>query len=1132
MDNSRTEIVRLNGKNYATWKTQCRMLLLKEGLWEIVTGAEEAPADDAGADVIRQFKTRKNRALAIVTLAVETWLLYHIDDMTEPKDVWTKLQSVYQKKSWWNQYHLERRLFSMKLRDDGSVNEHLKAMSEIFRELAVIGEAVPETKRVSHLLASLPDSFDTLVTALQGQSDEAPKWDVVTERLLQEEQRRKDRSTQSAPTDERKVLFANRSRSDRRPQRSQPASTKPNADKVCHYCKNKGHIKRDCWKLAKALKKRSEESKGCAAVTSEPDSESDESGLHLAGLPLAMTTSAGVESWIIDSGSTSHMCNNKSLFTALKPISRTLKVTLADGHRVEATDIGTVTLELLLPDATTKQITLTDVLYLPKLSCNLLSVPRAFDAGLVLNFSRQSVEILDEQRQVVGIANRVGSLYHLEFCRKQQANVADKSGKERLWHRRYGHLGEQNLKNLATQRMVQNFDYDPRRSIGFCESCVGGKHHRNQFNSSTRQTREPLELVHSDVCGKISEKSLGGAEYFLTFTDDKTRYSWVYTLKSKDQVYVQFREWKAQVEKSSGKRLKTLRTDNGGEYVSKEFESYLKSEGIHHELTVPKTPEQNGVAERLNHTLVETARSMLLDAKLSKKFWGEAVFTAVYLKNRSPSRSLKGLTPYEAWFGKKPQVNHLRVFGCNAYAHVPKDERSKFDSKARKCILVGYSKQSKAYRLYDPQRKKLVVSRDVKFDEKERDPIETGSETELRDQYTIIETGDSNTRFETAETNQRSETAENDQQPQLRRSSRVRNPPQFYGREATHLCDVTEPTTFGEAVKSPIKQKWIQAMEKEMNSLFENDVYDLVELPPNHKAIGSKWVYKVKTGADGSIERYKARLVAKGFSQKVGMDYDETFCPVVRQESLRTLIAIAQQKGMKLHQVDVSTAFLNGLLEEEVYMQQPPGFIKEGEEHLVCKLNKSIYGLKQAPRCWNMALDAYLKELRFEQTKSDPCIYVSTEGETFYLGVYVDDIVLAGTTEERIREIKNALSRKFEIKDIGKLHYFLGMTIKQTDEKIWIGQPKYTENLLKKFGMQDCKPVSTPVEPGQKLEAATDRDLTVDQQKYQSAIGSLMYLSVCTRPDISFAVGNLAKFSSQPTKHHWNGLKHLSESYC
>ena len=219
------------------------------------------------------------------------------------------------------------------------------------------------------------------------------------------------------------------------------------------------------------------------------------------------------------------------------------------------------------------------------------------------------------------------------------------------------------------------------------------------------------------------------------------------------------------------------------------------------------------------------------------------------------------------------------------------------------------------------------------------------------------------------------------------------------------------------------------------------------------------------------------------------------------EESLRVLIALSVQYGLKLHQVDVTTAFLNGNLEEEVYMAQPNGFVKRVEDHLVCKLNKSIYGLKQSPRCWNTALDIHLKDMGFTQSTSDPCIYRSDEGgEIFYHGVYVDDIILAGSSEDRVKEVKAALSQKFEIKDMGKLHHFLGMSIVQNEENktVWIGQPAYTKNVLKKFGMQDCTPVNTPVDVGSKLETTTNKDECADQQQYQSAIGSLMYLMVST----------------------------------
>ena len=241
-------------------------------------------------------------------------------------------------------------------------------------------------------------------------------------------------------------------------------------------------------------------------------------------------------------------------------------------------------------------------------------------------------------------------------------------------------------------------------------------------------------------------------------------------------------------------------------------------------------------------------------------------------------------------------------------------------------------------------------------------------------------------------------------------------------------------------------------------------------------------------------------------------------------------MALSVQHGLTLHQFDVTTAFLNGTLDEEVYMQQPQGFTCQGKEELVCKLKKSIYRLKQSPRCWNSTLDAYLKKLGFVQTASDPCIYYQkTDKDIVYIGVYVDDIILAGRDEKRLQEIKGDFSKKFDIKDLGELKYFLGMKVVQDkgNNYIWIGQPAYTKNLLKSYGMQDSNPTSTPVDVNSKLQPAKDTDEPLNQTKYQSAVGSLMYLAVSTRPDISYAVNNLARFNLNPQKEHWTALKRV-----
>ena len=285
-------------------------------------------------------------------------------------------------------------------------------------------------------------------------------------------------------------------------------------------------------------------------------------------------------------------------------------------------------------------------------------------------------------------------------------------------------------------------------------------------------------------------------------------------------------------------------------------------------------------------------------------------------------------------------------------------------------------------------------------------------------------------------------------------------------------------------------------MQQDINSFHEHHVCTLTELLQGPKVIGSKWVFKVKRNADSSVDKYKARLVAQGFPRStVQIMIEPCPCPcpcpspVVRFDSIRIVIALAVKKGLKMHQMDVNTAFLQGELEEEVYMRQPEGFVVEGQEHLVCKLNISlIYGLKQSPRCQNYELDEHLQSMGFVQTSSDPCIDVAEHDDPFMIAVHVNDLILAGTTDAKIAQVKQSITKKFDVKDMGVLNYFLGMQVIQKSGKIWIGQPTYTEKVLSKFGMDNARPVETPVDPNSKLTKATDERELHNQAEYQLAV--------------------------------------------
>ena len=346
---------------------------------------------------------------------------------------------------------------------------------------------------------------------------------------------------------------------------------------------------------------------------------------------------------------------------------------------------------------------------------------------------------------------------------------------------------------------------------------------------------------------------------------------------------------------------------------------------------------------------------------------------------------------------------------------------------------------------------------------------------------------------------------------------------------------VTEPQSVEEALAGPQREEWLLAMQEELASLHEHGTWELMDLPRGAKAIPVKWVFKLKKTINGTIERFKARLVAKGFMQREGIDYNEVFAPTSKHATLRTLMAVVAHNDMELHHLDVKTAFLNGKLEEEIYMQQPPGF-EEGSK--VCKLLKTLYGLKQAPRRWYARLKEELELLGFTVSSADPSLFIRRNGDGFaYLLVYVDDILMATPRAKlgQLEDIKKALAAVFSIHDLGDVKLFLGMEIIRDRERrlISISQRRYSEELISQYGLDDAKRASLPmkIRPTKALE---EEPLDLDTHPYCSLVGGLLYLSVCTRPDITQAVGALARYMKEPRQLHWNAartvLRYISDT--
>ncbi|UYV76854.1 hypothetical protein LAZ67_14002208 [Cordylochernes scorpioides] len=340
-----------------------------------------------------------------------------------------------------------------------------------------------------------------------------------------------------------------------------------------------------------------------------------------------------------------------------------------------------------------------------------------------------------------------------------------------------------------------------------------------------------------------------------------------------------------------------------------------------------------------------------------------------------------------------------------------------------------------------------------------------------------------------------------------------------------------DPKDAEEALSGRDSYFWKKAMEEEFDSLIENKTWELVDPPKNRNIIGTKWVFKTKCNSDGLVERHKARLVAKGYSQQYGIDYEETFAPVVRQSTIRMFLALAVEYNLILHQMDVQSAYLNGEIKEEIYMTQPENFVSRKYPEKVCRLKKAIYGLKQAGIVWHEKLDNELKNLGLKQLQSDNCVYIKHDEGILLVAIYVDDLIIAAEREDTLKSFKESMKRIFKIKDLGGINCCLGIRIQmKEDGSISIDQERYIEELLAKYRMKEAKPISTPMDSNSKLTKISSiegENEPVKKVEYQSLIGSLIYLSVSTRPDIAYAVSALGQFSNDPRRQHWNAAKRV-----
>ncbi|KAK1407693.1 hypothetical protein QVD17_39315 [Tagetes erecta] len=836
--------------------------------------------------------------------------------------------------------------------------------------------------------------------------------------------------------------------------------------------------------------------------------------------------------WWVDSGATIHVCKDLRWFEEFKPSD--------DGSILRMGNVATEPIKgagkVRLIFTSGKQLLLEYVLYVPGIRKNLLS-------GIVLNNLgfKQVIEsdkfILSRHGTFVGFGYLSNGMFKLNvnvpFANESVCVASSSNNKvdqvSNLWHARLGHVNYFRMRDMSKMSLIPPFDMHRNK----CHTCKLTKITRKPFKDVNRDSKV-LDLIHSDLCDFHSTPSLGNKKYVITFIDDASRFCYVYLLHSKDEALDKFKIYKQEVELHQNGLIKNLRTDRGGEYCDP---VYFQSTGIIHQTTAPYTPQQNGVAERKNRTLKEMVNSMLSYSGLSEGFWGEAMLTACHLLNRIPNKRTK-VTSYELWCKKAPNLSYLRVWGCRAVVRLTEPKIRTLGERGIDCIFIGYAEHSPVYRFYVIEPNDFVAvhtvieSKDADFGNEDR----FSSIPRLKDMPQSLKTS-------TAASTSANTRDVPSSSTKPRKSTRARKAKSFGDDFQLYLVEGSrdgiksqyqycynieeDPKTFSEAMASRDASFWKEAVQDEMDSIIQSKTWKLTNLPPGCKALGCKWIFKRKKKVDGSIDKFKARLVIQGFRQKEGIDFFDTYAPVARISTIRLLLALASIHNLVIHQMDVNTAFLNGELDEEIYMKQPEGFVVPGNEHKVCKLVKSLYGLKQAPKQWHQKFDDVVLSDGFVINQADKCVYskFDSTGKGVIICLYVDDMLIFGTDQGQVDKTKEFLSSKFAMKDMGEAEVILGIRITRGNNSISISQSHYIEKMLKKFNFQDCSPVGTPIDPNIRL--MPNQGDPISQLEYSKAIGCLMYAMISTRPDIAYAVGKLSRYTSNPSTHHWQAINRL-----
>ncbi|CAM8988176.1 unnamed protein product [Rhodiola kirilowii] len=1218
--------LKLAPDNYLFWRAQIVSLLKSHMLFGYVDGTLPCPSptisvpngdgspslepNPAHSTWFQQDQAILSAIHSSSTIEVASMIMF----AQTSHEAWSTLEGSYASQSSARSMQIRTQLGALK-KLDLSITKYFNTAKSLADTLTSIGQPLRPEEFVSYLLAGLDEEYDSLVESILSR-DAPPSVQDLYARLLSTEQRIERRRAAeishnphsanytrrggrfsrsgSSSSSTRGGRFGPRSpphhaaiNSPNRPNYPEAArpnnrSSSPRPRLHCQLCNELGHVASRCFKRFQR-----------DFLGMDNDGRNTSRQIAMANhVQQGHTSNYPVDpAWYLDTGATDHLTNDPEKLHTKEDYNGKDQVHTADGSGMDIIHVGNTTLNT----HSTKSLFLRNILHVPSITKNLVSVHKfTCDNNVSVEFYPNKLLVKDLATNTVLLKGRsYGGLYTIDEPQPKGVFHSIKASSDR-WHARFGHPSIPIVRHILHRHNLPSLS---STVSSICNACQQGKSRQLPFHTSSYVTTMPLELIFSDVWGP-TQTSVHGFRYYVSFVDAFSRFTWIYLLKRKNEVYEIFRKFQVHVERLLSHKILRVQTDWGGEYIK--LHSFFDKLGILHRVSCPHTHQQNGTAERKHRHIVETGLTLLAHASVPLKYWPEAFSTACFLINRMPTPVISMQSPLERLFKEPPDYAFFKVFGCACWPNLRPYNNHKLQFRSMKCVFLGYSSLHKGYKCLHIPTNRTYISRDVIFDESSFPFSESSHLTAFPDSESsssiplqILMHPQDNTQLNptplaqhhlasptvsrpnspvhSGQTDQPvspscPDTTEPIHQPdsELRSLSNSTESPTIptastplpgdmtldrpvtramrgivvpkkrsdgtvswlAARIAPALRDPTaEPTHHQIALTIP---HWRDAMEREFEALIANNTWNLVPSQPGLNVIDCKWVFKVKRRADGTIDRYKARLVAKGFRQRYGLDYSDTFSPVIKPTTIRILLSLAVTRNWDIRQLDIQNAFLNGYLEEEVYMKQPPGFEDPKRPKDLCRLVKAIYGLKQGPRAWNQRLQAALSKLGFKSSMADTSLFILQKpGIIMYLLVYVDDIIVLSSSPVATKTLVIELCKEFAVKDLGQLHFFLGIEVQHLKKGITLTQHKYAKDLLIRASMQKCKPSVTPMASTERLSANDGVPLPPDQATtYRSIVGGLQYLTL-TRPDISFAVNKVCQFLHDPKSTHWSAVKRI-----